>query len=1066
MLRFLVRACRSAGPFTLLAAGIVFPCIASAADQPIYTDTLQSGWGDYSWATVNSANTTPVHSGTKSYSVSSSGWQALYLHHNAQNSAYFSAITLWVNGGTGGQQVMIQATRNGVAQPGVMLAPLPANSWRQDTFSLSSLGLTNAPDFDGFWLQVQNASTVPTFYVDDITLTTNSTPPALVTLTAPTSSSSYTAPATVNFAATVTSNGHIINKVQFYNGATLLGEDTSSPYTYAWNNVSIGAYSVSALVVFDTVSSTVSLPASITVITNPAISITVDASRNRRAISPLIYGVAFANSNQVADLNTPLNRSGGNSETRYNWQLNAHNHANDWYYESLDDYNSGDSRATVPGSSTDEFVANSKNGGADSALTISMIGWLAKLGPNRARLASYATTNYGPQTGTDSAYFSVAGNGISVTNNTPITWNNPNDASFLTNSAYQQAWVRHLTNRWGMSTNGGVRFYLMDNEETIWHSTHRDVHPVGTTMTEIRDKFFDYAGVVKAVDPNALVLGPEEWGYSGYFFSGYDQQNSGFHDRSTNGNWDYCPWLLNQYYQRATNTNQRLLDYFTLHCYPQSGEFGNDISATMQTLRNQSTRQLWDTNYVDQSWIGQQQNNILMLIPRMRSWVNTYYPGTKIGITEYNWGAEPYMNGATAQADIFGIFGREGLDLATRWTTPDTGTPAYNAMKMYRNYDGSKSTFGDTSVLASGPNPDTLSTFAAVRSTDNALTIFAINKQSAAGAQLTISLTNFPAGTAAQLWQLNTNNAITRLGDVSISGSTLTNTVPSQSISLYIVPLLLGAASAPVPANGAGNVGVNSSVSWTSGTNARGHRVYFGTSSNAVAIATTNSPEFKGTFAGTGYFPTTLANGTIYYWRIDETNGLFATAGPVWSFTTPLPAGLASNPSPSNNAVNVSTNASLSWVAGSNATAHQLFYGANSAAVASATTNSPEYKGTYSGTTYALATQAPNGRFYWRVDELAGSLVSTGAIWTYSTEAAPINTLAVNGASAASDSFVIGFPSQYGQTYRVEESDGLSPPAWSVVADQIPGTGGMIQVTNTGVALQDQRYYRVVLLSP
>jgi len=91
-------------------------------------------------------------------------------------------------------------------------------------------------------------------------------------------------------------------------------------------------------------------------------------------------------------------------------------------------------------------------------------------------------------------------------------------------------------------------------------------------MQEIRDKFFDYAGMVKALDPNALVLAPEEWGWSGYFFSGYDQQNPGNHDRGTNGGWDYCPWLLNQFHQRATNTNQRLLDYFTLHCYPQGGE--------------------------------------------------------------------------------------------------------------------------------------------------------------------------------------------------------------------------------------------------------------------------------------------------------------------------------------------------------------------------------------------------------------------------------------------------------------------------------------------------------------
>ena len=95
------------------------------------------------------------------------------------------------------------------------------------------------------------------------------------------------------------------------------------------------------------------------------------------------------------------------------------------------------------------------------------------------------------------------------------------------------------------------------------------------------------------------------------------------------------------------------------------------MDTATELLRNQSTRQFWDSNYVDPSWI----NSVIMLIPRMSNWVSTYYPGTKIGITEYNWGAEPYMSGATAQADILGIFGRQGLDLATRWTTPDSTPP-------------------------------------------------------------------------------------------------------------------------------------------------------------------------------------------------------------------------------------------------------------------------------------------------------------------------------------------------------------------------------------------------------
>ena len=125
------------------------------------------------------------------------------------------------------------------------------------------------------------------------------------------------------------------------------------------------------------------------------------------------------------------------------------------------------------------------------------------------------------------------------------------------------------------------------------------------------------------------------------------------------------------------------------------------VDQRLQLLRNRSTRQLWDPNYVSESWI----NDKVMLIPRLKGWVSAYYPGTKTAITEYNWGAEGSINGATTQADIFGIFGREGLDLATRWTTPAPGTPTYKAMKLYRNYDGSKSGFGDTQRLRHGPRP-------------------------------------------------------------------------------------------------------------------------------------------------------------------------------------------------------------------------------------------------------------------------------------------------------------------------------------------------------------------------
>ena len=685
----------------------------AAQDMPIYTDSLQNGWADWSWSVNNNFNNTAViHSGSKSISVTLTGtWGAFSLDHANLPSGNYSNLTFWINGGpSGGQQLQVYAEAPlGTAHTSVPLAALPTNSWRQITLSLLSLGITNQPDFARFSLQDRVGAVQPVFYLDDITLTTNPIP----------------------------------------------------------------------------------------VVTGPAVaSILVDAQANRRAISPLIYGTAFATSNQLSDLNFTMNRSGGNAETRYNWQTNAHNRAADWYFESIAD------SPAIPGASTDNHVANSKAAGAQAMITIPMIGWACQLGLGGGKLASYSIAKYGPQTGSDRQWMADAGNGVGTNAGTGVTWlittNDPTDANFPVGVAFQQGYVQHLLQQWGPSTNGGVRYYIMDNEHTLWSSTHQDVHPVGPTMQEIWAKMLATASMVKSNDPNALVAGPEEWGWPGYFYSGYDQQWSGQHgdynpahypDRGTNGGWDYMPWLLNQFHQHDTGTGRRLLDYFTLHCYPQeSGVSGTDVSAATALLRSQSTRQFWDTNYVDPSWI----NAIIMLIPRMKNWVAAYYPGTKLGVTEYNWGAEADLNGATAQADLLGIFGREGLDLATRWTTPDPSTPTYLAMKMYRNYDGHKSTFGDTSVSASGPNPDNVSTFGAVRSADGALTVMVINKQLATSAVLSLSLTNFMPGGAAQAWQL-TSNVIARLPDVPLTGTLLTNSLPPQSITLFV----LGAGSAP-----------------------------------------------------------------------------------------------------------------------------------------------------------------------------------------------------------------------------------------------------------------------------
>jgi len=184
------------------------------------------------------------------------------------------------------------------------------------------------------------------------------------------------------------------------------------------------------------------------------------------------------------------------------------------------------------------------------------------------------------------------------------------------------------------------------------------------------------------------------------------------------------------------------------------------------------------------------------LIPRLKNWISTSYPGTLTGITEYNWGAENHINGATAQADILGIFGREGLDMAARWATPASTTPTYKAMKMYRNYDGAGSAFGETSVAATTVNVDTVAAFAAQRSADGALTVMVVSKYLSANTPVTINLANFAQSGAVQVWQLTAVNAVNHLPAIALTGNSFVASLPPQSITLFVVP---GTSNVPSP---------------------------------------------------------------------------------------------------------------------------------------------------------------------------------------------------------------------------------------------------------------------------
>jgi hypothetical protein len=98
-----------------------------------------------------------------------------------------------------------------------------------------------------------------------------------------------------------------------------------------------------------------------------------------------------------------------------------------------------------------------------------------------------------------------------------------------------------------------------------------------------------------------------------------------------------------------------------------------------------------------------------------------------------------------------------------------------------------------------------------------------------------------------------------------------------------------GQAMNPTPPDGAAGVTTGTDLGWLPGIGALAHDVYLGSDADAVALATTGSPEYMGRFSGTTYLPALLP-GQDYYWRVDEVtfggSSLEPIQGEVWTFST------------------------------------------------------------------------------------------------------------------------------------------------------------------------------------
>ena len=449
------------------------------------------------------------------------------------------------------------------------------------------------------------------------------------------------------------------------------------------------------------------------VVPTGTVTVDIDATADRVAVSPWIYGM-----NTLRDPaldRQGLVRMGGNRFTAWNWENNASNAGNDLNFQSDGYLGGGD----VPGGAVAQTLGTALPAGLAAVVTVPMVDDVAADKAGGSVFASgedYLAKRFKANRATNPAGPQV----------------NPNRSDGFVYQDDFVAWAKATT---AAKAGSGVLGFSLDNEPDLWSSTHREVHPTPVTYAELLDRTLRFSRMIKAAWPTAPVFGFASYGWNGFM----TLQNAP--DRAGRA---FLPFFLDGVRAAEDADGIRLVDFLDLHWYPEArgpnaagvdtrivafSAAANDDSPGVVAARLGAPRSLWDPSYVEKSWISTSLNGEpIALIPRLEAILDAHAPGMKLAFMEWNYGGGGHISGALATADVLGIFGRTGVGAAAFWPI---GGESYSfaAFRAYRNYDGAGSAFGDTQVRAVSSRATDVSAYASVDASDpGRLVLVLVNK--------------------------------------------------------------------------------------------------------------------------------------------------------------------------------------------------------------------------------------------------------------------------------------------------------------------------------------------------
>ncbi len=522
------------------------------------------------------------------------------------------------------------------------------------------------------------------------------------------------------------------------------------------------------------------LACGLTTVNAQDVTVTVNASVGKRAVSPYIYGANnwFDKPTQFyKDVGLRIARTnGGNNATKYNWRKKISSHP-DWYNNVY----------------ADDWDKVSQNAAAN--LPNLQIMWAFQL---IGRVASNTNNNFNDWAYNKSVYWSgvnqnLAGGGL------------PNSAGGSkaqvegNSNLYTQAWPADSTvgilNHFVQPKPQGLgldkkqfTYWNMDNEADVWNGTHDDVMPNLLSASAFMDNYIATAKKAKAIWPGIKLGGPvatSEWQWFKW----------GAESITVNGK--YYSWLeyfIKRCADEEKASGMRVLDVVDIHNY---------ASAVNDSAALQIHRMYYDQIYnypgangiytINGGWDSSIKSEYIF--KRINDWVNTYYganSGITCGVSEWHSATDQTNANSTAvvYASHLGTFANNGVELFTPWSWyPGMWETLHLFSRNAKNY----------SVSSVSNMENAVSAYTTVNETTDSMTVIVVNRDMKSSRKVNININGFAVNdgnyTSLQLSSLplttetfvsHTSNAL-KTGSVAAKANFISITVPSLSVTAILL---------------------------------------------------------------------------------------------------------------------------------------------------------------------------------------------------------------------------------------------------------------------------------------